>query len=64
MRRLKYGYKTQYSIEIIDHIKANKSLEEFAEKVCCTLDSIYLWFERYPEFYEAYKIAMRRRTLH
>jgi len=64
MSRLKWGYKLQYSYDIIDHIKAGKTIDEFAKDKCVTVDAVYMWFEKYPSFYDAYKIATRNQGLH
>jgi len=58
---LKYGFRTEYCLEIIEHLSSNGSFYDFAKKRGVTTDAIYRWMEYYSQFYESVQIGREKR---
>lgn len=48
-------FKPEWCDKLIKHMAKGYSFESFAALVDAWSDQLYLWIERYPEFYEAKK---------
>lgn len=54
----KSKYKKIYCRELIDHMKSGYSIESFCAVIDVTRDTLHRWALKYPEFRDAYSMAM------
>ena len=50
-------YKPEFCELLIEHCRDGGSIEAFAGKIMVSIDTLYDWFHRHPDFLEAKKIG-------
>jgi transposase-like protein len=52
------GYREHYCDQLIEYCKDGNSLTEFASSIGVSRSTIYKWFNLYPEFLHAKRVAL------
>lgn len=55
-------FRAEYCDLLISHMKSGGSLEAFAAKIPCAIQTLYNWLDAHPEFLEARKAGMGHLT--
>jgi hypothetical protein len=56
-------FKQEYCKELVKHCAQGHSSKTFAAVVECSLDTLYEWEKKYPEFSEAKKLARQKQEI-